>query len=130
MATPGVGSYSIEDLQKMPEQDLVALLSNGRPIDIRFGNGRLRGRFGVVDGALRVEVMELEGGGDGMLMTFSNGCRNMARQRAIRKIDWLVHAAASEGANQRLQQVLTTRGFTLQDVQGVGQAYRRTENIG
>ncbi len=130
MAAQDVASYAVDELQAMSQRDLDALLGSGRPIDIRFATGRLRGRFGVADGTLRVEVSEIDGGGDAMLMTFSTGCRNLARQRGIGKIEWLVHAAACAAPNRRLQQVLPARGFTLQDVQGVGQAYRRLENIG
>lgn len=127
MATPNVESFSMGQLASLPRAKLKELVSAGSPIDISFGTDRLRVRFTIVDSAVRIEVLEAEIGDNNVLMNFANGCRNLARQAGIPTIDWLVHASA---ANERLQGALTSRGFTLQNVSGVGQAYRRSEPIG
>ena len=130
MATPNVESFSMDELTSMPRAELDALVREGSPIDVRFDADRLRVRFTVVDSAVRIEVLEVVAGGDDVLMNFASGCRNLARQSGVRRIDWLVHAAATAAPNQRLQGALTGRGFVLQNVPGVGRAYRRSEPIG
>jgi hypothetical protein len=130
MATPNVKSLSMDELTSMPRAELEALVRAGAPIDVRFGADRLRVLFGVVDGAVRIEVMEVVAAGDGVLMNFASGCRNLARQSRATRIDWIVHASACAAPNERLQGTLTSRGFALQDVPGIGQAYRRSEPIG
>lgn len=130
MATPNVKSLSMNDLTSMSRVELEALVRAGAPIDVLFGADRLRVRFKVVDGAVRIEVMEVVAAGDGVLMNFATGCRTLARQSRATRIDWIVHAAACAAPNERLQGVLTSRGFALQDVPEIGQAYRRSEPIG
>ena len=130
MPTPNVKSFSMDELASMPRAKLSELVSAGSPIDVRFGDDRVRARFTSVGSAVRVEVSEIVAGTDGVLLSFANGCRNLAHQRGVQQIDWLVHAAACAGPNERLQGALTQRGFILQNVPGVGQAYRRSEPIG
>lgn len=130
MATPNVSSFSMDELSSLPKADLDALVRQGSPIDVRFGDDRVRVRFTMVDGAVRVEVSEIVASSDAVLMNFASGCRNLARQSRVPRIDWIVHAVACAAANERLQGALTSRGFVLQNVPGVGQAYRRSEPIG
>lgn len=127
MATANVSSFSMDELASLPKADLDALVRQGPPIDVRFGDDRVRVRFTMVDGAVRVEVSEIVASSDAVLMNFASGCRNLARQSRVPRIDWIVQASA---ANERLQGALTSRGFVLQNVPGVGQAYRRSEPIG
>jgi hypothetical protein len=130
MATPNVKSLTMNELASMPRAELEALVREGTPIDVRFGADRLRVRFTIVDGAARIEVLEVVAAGDGVLTAFASGCRNLARQSRVRSIDWIVHAAACAAPNERLQGTLTSRGFALQNVPEIGQAYRRSEPIG
>lgn len=130
MATPDVKSLSMDQLTSMPRANLNALVTEGLPIDINFGADRLRVRFTVVDDSVRIEVLEVVVSSDNVLTNFAGGCRNLAMQARVPSIDWLVHAAACVAPNERLPGVLTSRGFVLQTVPGVGQAYRRTESIG
>lgn len=130
MATPNVESYSMGQLAALPRARLSELVSAGSPIDVRFGDDRVRARFTVIDSAVRIEVLEVVAGTDGVLLNFANGCRNLARQSGVQQIDWLVHAAACAEPNERLQGALTSRGFILQNVPEIGQAYRRSEPIG
>lgn len=130
MVTPNVKSFSMDELTSMPRGELDALVREGAPVDVRLGADRLRVRFTIVDGAVRIEVAEIVAASDGALMTFASGCRNLARQSRVPKIDWIVHAAACAAPNERLQGALTSRGFVLQNVPGIGQAYRRSEPIG
>lgn len=127
MAKPTIKSVSMDELTSMPRAELDALVREGSPVDVRFGDDRLRVRFTPRDDAVRIEVLEVAASRDGVLTNFANGCRNLARRARVPSIDWLVHASA---ANERLQGALTSRGFVLQNVPGVGQAYRRTEPIG
>lgn len=129
MPTPNVESFSMDQLTSLSKADLDALVTEGAPVDIRFGGDRLRVRFTVVDGAARIEVLEAATSTDGVLMNFANGCRSLAKRSRVPRIDWLVHAAVCAAPNERLQGVLTGRGFVLENVAGVGQAYRRTEQI-
>ena len=130
MPTPNVKNLSMNELTSMPRSELEALVREGTPIDIRSGTDRLRVRFRIVDSAVRIEVLEVVAANDGVLTSFASGCRNLARQSRVRRIDWIVHAAACAAPNERLQGALTSRGFVLQNVPEIGQAYRRSEPIG
>jgi len=127
MATPDVEGISVDELTQMPRADQDALFLNDIPIVFNLGSGKILGRFGIADRTLRVEVAHIDGGGEGVLRAFAAGCRKIALQRGVRKVDWIVHAATCAAPNQRLQQVLEARGFVVEDVPGVGLAYRRVE---
>lgn len=129
MAPPTVESFTMDQLTSLSRADLDALVREGMPVDILFGDDRLRVRFTVIDRAVRIEVLEVVARNDGALTSFASGCRSLARRSRVQTIEWLVHAAACAAPNERLQGVLTGRGFVLQNVAGIGQAYRRIEPI-
>ena len=70
-----------------------------------------------------VELTQIDGGGEGVLSTLWLLAERYAMKRGLHGVEWIVHAVSCAAANPKLRQVMERRGFRVQDVPGVGEAY-------
>jgi hypothetical protein len=47
----------------------------------------------------------------------------------LRAVEWIVHAVSCAKPNLKLRRVLHRRGFTIQQLAGVGEAYHFVDRI-
>ena len=46
-----------------------------------------------------------------------------ARRKGLTRVEWIVHAVHCAQPNEQLRRLLERRGYTIQDVPGIGRAY-------
>ncbi len=100
------------------------LILSDEPFVFRAGSATILGRFSVVGDRLVIELAQIDGGGEGVLPLLWGLARRLARQRGLAVIDWRVHAVNCADPNAKLRRVLVARGFTIEELEGVGEVYR------
>lgn len=58
-----------------------------------------------------------------MLLTLTSLAHRYAKQRGLKRVEWVVHALNCAEPNLKLRRVMERRGFQIVDVEGVGKAY-------
>jgi len=124
-----VEGLTLEEVLALPRGELDELVFVGEPIVVRVGTSEILGRFEVVGPMLRVELAQVEGGGEGVLLSLWLLARQFARQRGLVAVEWVVHAVTCREPNGKLQRVLERRGFQVVDQAGVGLVYFLRDDI-
>ena len=81
------------------------------------------GSFLIRANRLVLELAQIEGGGEGVLISLASLARRYAILHELSAIEWVVHAVSCAKPNPKLRQVLVHRGFVIRQVEGVGEAY-------
>ena len=63
----------------------------GEPIIFRIGTATLLGAFKVDAEKLVIELAQIEGGGEGVLVSLSSLATRYAKLRELSGIEWIVH---------------------------------------
>ena len=124
-----IDGLTLDEVLALPRGDIDELVFVGEPIVVRVGTSELLGQFEVVGSTLRVELAQVEGGGEGVLLSLWLLARRFARQRRLEAVEWVVHAVACRVPNRKLQRVLERRGFQVVDQAGVGLVYFLRDDI-
>lgn len=95
----------------MPVADLAALVCTGEPQVFRMGTATVLGEFRLTSTRLQLELAQIEGGGEGVLLTLGALARRFAQQNGLHEVEWVVHAVHCAQPNEKLRRVLTRRGF-------------------
>ena len=53
-----------------------------------------------------------------------------AKKRNLQFVEWIIHAINCAKPNLKLRDVLIKRGFKVEDVKGIGDAYHLVHKIG
>ena len=85
--------------------------------------------FKVKGDSLSVELAQIDGGGEGVLPTLTSVAHTYAKQRGLKRVEWVVHALNCAEPNLKLRRVMEGRGFQIVDVKGIGKAYYRVHEI-
>ncbi len=70
-----------------------------------------------------IELAQIEGGGDGVLVSLASLSRRYAKMHGLVAVEWIVHAVSCAKPNLKLRRVLEGRGFIVKQIEGVGEAY-------
>ncbi len=124
-----IEGFTGEELLALPDEEVAALLFCGEPVLFRVGTAEVLGEFRCDAETLTVELAQIEGGGEGVLLTLWSLARKYAAQRGLRRVEWIVHALTCLRPNPRLRPVLERRGFTIQEVPGRGSVYRYVDEL-
>jgi hypothetical protein len=111
-----------EEFLGLPDEHFAALIAAG-PIVFKVGTANVLGQVRLGDESLTIELAQIDGGGEGVLLTLSLLAEALARQRGIGAIEWIVHAVSCAKPNLKLRRVLERRGFMVKELPGVGAAY-------
>jgi hypothetical protein len=76
-----------------------------------------------------VELAQIEGGGEGVLISLVSLAKHYAALRQLSGVEWIVHAVSCAKPNLKLRRVLERRGFVIENVEGVGEAYHLFEAL-
>jgi len=112
-----------EDILNLPKEEVEQLILLGEPLVFRIGSATLLGSFKVERERLVIELAQIEGGGEGVLVSLGSLARRYSNLRHLSGIEWIVHAVSCAKPNLKLRHVLERRGFVVKQVAGVGEAY-------
>jgi hypothetical protein len=90
----------------------------------------LLGQFKIRSEALVVELAQIEGGGEGVLLTLWTLAERIAAKRGLHQVEWIVHAVSCAKPNPKLRQTLERKGFVVKNVPGAGEAYHYLHWVG
>jgi hypothetical protein len=120
---------SPEEILKLSEEEFDALVLCDEPVAFRAGSAELLGQFRRTQDRIMLELVHIDGGGEGVLPTLGALARRHALRVGAREVEWLVHAVNCARPNMKLRAVLDRRGFQVEDVPGVGACYRFVERL-
>lgn len=118
-----------EEILDLPKETVEQLILLGEPIVFRVGSAMLLGSFKVNYNRLVVELAQIEGGGEGVLVSLASLTRRYARLHALSGVEWIVHAVSCAKPNLKLRRVLEGRGFIVKQVPEVGEAYHFVDSL-
>jgi hypothetical protein len=125
-----IEGYTAEEILRLPDEQLDALVLSGEPLVFRAGTAEILGEFRIKGQSLIVELAQIDGGGEGVLPTLTSLTQRYAKQRGLKKVEWIVHALNCAEPNPKLRRVMERRGFQITDIEGVGKAYYQVHEIG
>lgn len=118
-----------EEILSLPQEHVDKLILIGEPLVFRAGSAELLGSFKIACDHLVVELAQIEGGGEGVLTSLASLAKRYATLRKLSGVEWIVHAVSCAKPNLKLRRVLERRGFTVKNVDGVGEAYHLFETL-
>ena len=118
-----------DEILLLPRQIVEQLILLGEPIVFRAGSATILGSFKICSDRLVIELAQIEGGGEGVLMSLGSLATRYAKLHGFVAAEWIVHAVNCAKPNLKLRRVLERRGFKVENVEGIGQAYRFLDSI-
>ena len=118
---------SEQEILNLPQEEVENLILLGKPLVFRAGSAVILGSFKIAHERLVIELAQIEGGGEGVLVSMAALAKRYAKLRKLSGVEWIVHAVSCAKPNLKLQRVLERRGFTIEHVKGVGEAYHLLE---
>lgn len=124
-----IEGFTPEQILAVPPEELKALVVSGEPLVFRAGSAEVLGRFWIEDNALVLELAQIDGGGEGVLLTIAALADRYARREGLTALDWRIHAVNCAKPNLKLRKVLEHLGFQVQDVAGTGECYHWVQPV-
>lgn len=118
---------SEQEILNLPQEELDNLILLGEPLVFRAGSAVLLGSFKIAGDRLVIELAQIEGGGEGVLVSLASLAKRYARLRKLSRVEWIVHAVTCAKPNLKLRRVLEHRGFRIEEIKGIGEAYHLVE---
>jgi len=114
---------SENDILNLSSEQIEGLVLTGQPIVFRAGSATVLGEFRRDGDRLMIELAQIDGGGEGVLVSLGALAKRYARLHGLVAVEWIVHAVTCARPNLKLRTVLERRGFSVRDIPGIGQAY-------
>lgn len=124
-----IEGYTADEILDLPDEQLDAVVLSGRPIVFRAGTAEILGEFKIKGESLIIELAQIDGGGEAVLPTLTSLTHRYAKQRGLKKVEWIVHALNCAEPNLKLRRVMGRKGFTVTDIEGIGKAYYQVHEI-
>jgi hypothetical protein len=118
-----IEGYTLEEILKLPSEEVDAFLSCGGPIVFQAGSATILGQVRAESGVLVVEIAHVDGGGEGVLLALWTLARAHARRRNLERVEWIVHATRCANPNPVLQRVLERKGFMIRELPKIGRVF-------
>lgn len=118
-----------KEILSLPQEHIENLILLGAPLVFRVGSAQLLGSFRIARSHLVIELAQIEGGGEGVLISVASLAKRYATLRKLSGIEWIVHAVSCAKPNLKLRRVLERRGFEVRHVEGFGEAYYLFETL-
>ena len=118
--------FTEEEILGLPSETIEGLVVLGEPIVFRVGSATVLGSFKISERRLVIELAQIEGGGEGVLVALASLAKRYATLRQLHSTEWIVHAVSCDKPNLKLRRVLERRGFSVEDLPGIGLAYHLT----
>jgi len=114
-------AYRTGDFESAPRGSREHDLARGATGLSRWLGGASR-LFKIARDRLVIELAQIEGGGEGVLVSMASLAKRYATLRALSGVEWIVHAVSCAKPNPKLRRVLEHRGFIIKEVAGIGEA--------
>jgi hypothetical protein len=114
---------SEQEILALTQEHVEKLVLLGAPLVFRAGSAEILGSFKIASDRLVVELAQIEGGGEGVLISLASLAKRYVTLRKLSGIEWIIHAVTCAKPNLKLRRVLERRGFIIKNVDGVGEAY-------
>ena len=121
--------FSAEELLSLPDHELDMWAFTGEPLAFRIGSASILGEFRRQDDRLVIELAQIDEGGEGVLVALAALARRYSASRGLHAVEWIVHAIDCAKPNLKLRRVLQRRGFVIDKVEGVGEAYHLVDEL-
>ena len=118
-----IEGYSPEQILEMTDEMLNNFVFIDEPIIFIVGTSEILGSFKIENEKLIIELAQIDGGGEGVLLTLWVLAEKYAKKRNLLYVEWIVHAINCAKPNLKLREVLNKRGFKVEHVDGIGDAY-------
>ena len=118
------------EILSLHPETVEGLILLGEPIVFRAGSATILGSFRVKCNSLVVELAQIDGGGEGVLVSLGSLARRYAGMRKLASIEWIVHAVTCAKPNIKLRKMLERRGFAVEEIEGIGPAYHFLDKLG
>jgi len=118
-----------DEILELPKGTVEQLILLGEPVVFRVGSAMLLGSFKVAKKMLVVELAQIEGGGEGVLVSLASLARRYTKLHALSGVEWIVHAVSCAKPNLKLRRVPERRGFVIKQIPGVGEAYYLVDSV-
>ena len=102
------------------------MILTGQPTVFTAGTATILGELRADSVCLRIELAQIESGGEGVLLGLGALARRFAQLHGLSRIEWVVHALHCAKPNLKLRRVLERRGFLVREIDGV-EAYYLSE---
>ena len=122
--------YSEEEILHLPEETVDGLVLIGQSIVFRSGTAVILGSFRITAGRLVLELAQIDGGGEGVLISLGSLARRFAKLRGLAGVEWIVHAVHCAEPNLKLRRMLERRGFVIEAIPEIGEAYHLIDSLG
>lgn len=122
--------YSAEEILEMPVEEINEFILIGEPLVLLIGSAKILGEFRVNGETLVVELAQIEGGGEGVLQSLWQLTEQYAAKNKLKQVEWIVHAINCAKPNLKLKRVLEKRGFNIESINGIGDAYHFLSVLG
>jgi hypothetical protein len=119
--------FTEEEILGLSAETVEGLIVLGEPLVFRVGSATVLGSFKISSNRLVIELAQIEGGGEGVLVALASLTRRYAALRKLDGTEWIVHAVSCAKPNPKLRTVLERRGFVVEEIAGVGVAYHLTD---
>lgn len=124
-----IEGYSAEEILNLPDEQIDSFVFINEPIIFKIGTSEILGEFKINNQSLIVELAQIEGGGEGVLPLLFMLAKKYALKRNLEKVEWIVHALNCAKPNPKLRPLMERKGFTIENIEGIGQAYYYSQNI-
>jgi len=124
-----IEGYTADDILRLDEDLMTGFVLTGEPIAFTAGTAQILGSFRIMDHTLVVELAHIDGGGEGVLPLLSSLIERYARKRNLSAVEWIVHAVSCAKPNPKLRRVLRARGFQIEVLPSVGEAYHLVQTL-
>jgi hypothetical protein len=121
--------YTEEEILTLPKEQVEAMILTGETVVFRAGTAEILGEFRVDNNRLRIELAQIEGGGEGVLLRLGALATRFGHLNQLSAIEWIVHAVHCAKPNLKLRRVLERRGFVISKLPAIGEAYYLLEPI-
>jgi hypothetical protein len=119
--------FTEQEILALPKDHVNALILIGQPLVFRAGSATILGSFEQKTNRLVIELAQIEGGGEGVLISLAALVKRYATLNGLTEIEWIVHAVTCAKPNPKLRPILERRGFVVKQIDGVGEAYHIIE---
>ena len=119
--------FTEEEILGLSAETVEGLIVLGEPLVFRVGSATVLGSFKISSNRLVIELAQIEGGGEGVLVALASLARRYAALRKLEGTEWIVHAVSCAKPNLKLRKVLERRGFVVEEIKGIGAAYHLTD---
>lgn len=123
-----IEGMSQDEILALPDEHLDSLIFTGNPVVLRAGSAEVLGSFSCSELALQIELAQIDGGGEGVLVLLTVLAKKIARRRNCKTLEWVVHAVDCADPNLKLRRVLERRGFEVAPY-GSSSAYLLSEAV-